>query len=62
MATKTETPSWQISRGFVGPLGHVFFRPIFKVTARTQDQAIMRAAHKVRGIAILKATREEPNE
>jgi hypothetical protein len=59
MATRTKQPSWQISRAFVGPLGHVFFRPIFTVRAWNEDEAIMRAAHKIRGIAILKATREE---
>jgi hypothetical protein len=58
MATRTQ-PNWQISRGFVGPLGRVFFRPIFTVRAWNEDHAIMRAAHKIRGIAILKATREE---
>jgi hypothetical protein len=60
MATKTEQPSWQISRGFVGPFGRVFFRPIFTLKARTQDQAIERAAYKVKGIAMLKATRLPP--
>jgi hypothetical protein len=59
MATRAQ-PNWQISRGFVGPFGRVFFRPIFTVKARTQDQAIERAAHKIKGIAMLKATRLAP--
>jgi hypothetical protein len=62
MATKMKQPNWQISRGFVGPLGRVFFRPIFRVKAWNEDHAIMRAAHKIKGIAMLKATREEPND
>jgi hypothetical protein len=62
MATKRAEPNWQISRGYLGPFGGVFFRPIFTVKARDQDQAIWRAAHKLRGVAMLKATREEPNE
>jgi hypothetical protein len=59
MATKQV--NWQISRGFVGHLGHIFFRPIFTVKARNRDQAIERAAHKVKGIAMLKATRLTDN-
>jgi hypothetical protein len=58
--TKRAQADWQISRGFVGPLGHVFFRRIFTVKARNQDQAIERAAHKVKGIAMLKARRLQP--
>ena len=60
MATKRTLPEWQISRGFMSGSGRVFFRPAFKVKARTRDQAIERAAHKVKGIALLKATRVTP--
>jgi hypothetical protein len=58
----TRQANWQISRGYVGPFGRIQYRPLFFVSARDQDQAILRAAHKIRGIAILKATRREPNE
>jgi hypothetical protein len=58
MATKNS--DWQISRGYVGYLGHIFYRPIFIVKARNQDDAIWRAAHKIKGVAMLKATRLTP--
>jgi hypothetical protein len=57
MATKRTLPEWQISRGFLGPAGRVFFRPAFTIKARTRDQAIERAAHKIKGIALLRARR-----
>jgi hypothetical protein len=60
MATKRTTPDWQIHRGFMSAAGRVFFRPAFKVKARTRDQAIERAAHKIKGIALLRATRVTP--
>lgn len=60
MATKRATPNWQIHRGFIGPAGRVFFRPVFRIKARNRDQAIERAAHKIKGIALLKATRVIP--
>jgi hypothetical protein len=44
----------------MGPAGHVFFRPAFRIKARTRDQAIDRAAHKIKGLALLKATRILP--
>jgi hypothetical protein len=60
MATKKTIPDWQIHRGFMSAAGRVFFRPAFKVKARTRDQAIERAAHKIKGIALLQATRVLP--
>jgi hypothetical protein len=63
MATKKRSqPNWQISRGFVGPMGRVFFRPIFTVKARSRDQAIWCAAHMIKGIALLKARRLKASE
>jgi hypothetical protein len=60
MATKRAQPDWQIHRGFIGPAGRVFFRRVFTIKARTRDQAIERAAHKIKGIALLRATRISP--
>jgi hypothetical protein len=60
MATKRAQPNWQIHRGYLGPAGRVFFRRAFTIKARTRDQAIERAAHKIKGIALLKATRVAP--
>jgi hypothetical protein len=57
MATKRAQPDWLIHRGFLRPTGRVFFRPAFTVKAWTRDQAIERAAHKIKGIALLRATR-----
>jgi hypothetical protein len=57
MARKRVLHNWQIHRGFVGPAGRVFFRPAFLIKAHTCDQAIERAAHKIKGIALLRATR-----
>jgi hypothetical protein len=60
MARKRVLHNWQIHRGFVGPAGRVFFRPAFLIKARNRDQAIERAAHKIKGIALLRATRITP--
>jgi hypothetical protein len=35
---------------------------VFKLKARNRDQAIERAAHKIKGIALLKATRVIPTD
>jgi len=50
-----KTRPWRISRGFVGPFGRIQYRPLFIVEAPNEDKAIEIAAHRVRGIAILKA-------
>ncbi len=51
-----KTQLWNISRGFVGPFGRIQYRPLFTVEAPNEDRAIWIGAHKVRGLALLKAT------
>jgi hypothetical protein len=53
---KRELPTWGISRGYMW-MGKLRYRPIFTVRAPNQDDAIEIAAHRVNGIALLKATR-----
>lgn len=50
-------PVWIVSRAYRRPDGVIFFRPIGKFRAWTQDEAIKAGAFAVERLAILKAER-----
>jgi len=59
---RRKMPSWLIRRSRLGPNGSQRWYTVGVFRARNQDEAIRKAAHAIRHIAILQAIKIEDGE